>query len=107
MQQREAMQLKVMELNLNTLAAIAKAKGTTLEEFKVATEFMKAKFKEGALQDYFQSNPARYNAVFNQILDDVRAGRLTTDSSLGDIGERVTTAPGEKKVKPPLSSFQN
>jgi len=107
MQQREAMQLKVMELNLNTLAAIAKAKGTTLEEFKVATELMKAKFKEGALQDYFQSNPARYNAVFNQILDDVRAGRLTTDSSLGDIGERVTTAPGEKKVKPPLSSFQN
>jgi hypothetical protein len=34
MQQREAMQLKVMELNLNTMAALAKAKGLTKNSLK-------------------------------------------------------------------------
>ena len=104
MQQREAMQLKVMELNLNTMAAMAKAKGLSNEQFKVASEIMKNKFGDNALQDWFQEDTARYNEVFNRILDDVAAGRLTIDSSLGDIGARVLTAPGEAVTSVPTTT---
>jgi hypothetical protein len=103
MQQREAMQLKVMELNLNTMAALAKAKGLTNDQFKVASEIMKNKFGERALQDWFQGNTSRYNEVFNRVLDDVAAGRLTIDSALGDIGARVTAAPGETATSTPTA----
>lgn len=102
MQQREAVQLKVMELNLNTLAAMAKAKGYTVDQFKVASEIMKNKFGgERALADWFQGDVARYNKVFNRILDDVSAGRLTIDSEIGDLGARVDTAPGETVTTTP------
>jgi len=103
MQQREAMQLKVMELNLNTMAALAKAKGLTNDQFKVASEIMKNKFGERALQDWFQGNTSRYNEVFNRVLDDVAAGRLTIDSAVGDIGARVTAAPGETATSTPTA----
>ena len=104
MQQREAMQLKVMELNLNTLAAMAKAKGLTNDQFKTASEIMKNKFGDNALQDWFQGDTKRYNEVYNRVLDDVAAGRLTIDSSLGDIGARVLTAPGEAVTSVPTTT---
>ena len=104
MQQREAMQLKVMELNLNTLAAMAKAKGLTNDQFKTASEIMKNKFGDNALQDWFQGDTRRYNEVYNRVLDDVAAGRLTINSAEGDIGARVLTAPGEGVTSTPTTT---
>ena len=104
MQQREAMQLKVMELNLNTMAALAKAKGLTHDQFKTASEIMKNKFGDRALQDWFQGDTKRYNEVYNRVLDDVAAGRLTIDSASGDIGARNVTAPGEAVTSVPTTT---
>ena len=97
MQQREAMQLKVMELNLNTMAALAKAKGLTSEQFKTANEIMKTKFGDDALKTQFQGDINLYNRAFNQIVDDIATGKLTTGADI--IGSKYTniggaTAPG-------------
>ena len=110
MQQREAMQLKVMELNLSTLAALAKAKGLTSEQFKTANELMKTKFGDDALKTQFQGDINLYNRSFNQIIDDIATGKLTTGSDIigskyTNIGGASATPNASTVAKPPLSSF--
>jgi hypothetical protein len=97
MQQREAMQLKVMELNLNTMAALAKAKGLSTEQFKVASEIMQRDFGENSLKTQFGGDIKQYNQAFNQLIDEILAGKRTTDENI--IGSKYTniggaTAPG-------------
>ena len=110
MQQRESVQLKVMELNLSTLAALAKAKGLTSEQFKTANEIMKTTFGDDALKTQFQGDINLYNQSFNQIIDDIATGKLTTGADIigskdTNIGGITGTPKSSTVAKPPLSSF--
>ena len=117
MQQREAVQLKVMELNLSTLAALAKAKGLNADQFKTANEIMKTKFGDDALKTQFQGDINLYNQAFNQIINDIATGQLTTGEDI--IGSKYTnigtptvtpktvTPNASTDSKPPLTSFFN
>lgn len=110
MQQREAIQLKVMELNLSTLAALAKAKGLTAEQFKVANEIMKTDYGDDALKTQFQGDKDLYNRAFNQIMDEILAGTRTTGTDIigskyTNIGTPTVTPNASTDSKPPLSSF--
>ena len=56
---------------------------------KTANEIMKSKFGNNAFQDYFESNPEKYNEVYNSVLKDVATPERTR-----------TVKPAPKKGNP-------